>query len=132
MFCSWIDNYDTTNPEITAVTYPDNNVLFDSRANLNKVAFQDELTYSPGTFGASEVLTVTHSLGYAPNVKVFFEPFAGEVWQMNTGGTGNGFLYNAAQDECQAEIFANTLSITAFKYSNATRRVWYRIYYDTN
>lgn len=132
VYCTWIDNYDGTNPSVGVITYSANKIAYDSRSNFQKIAQQGEVSFTPGTFGTSQTQTITHSLGYQPNAKVYFEAFSGEVWPLNIGGTRNGFLYDGPQDECEANIYINTLDIKYYKYSNATRRAWYRIYYDAN
>lgn len=130
VFCTWIDDYDNSNPTITTQSYTSEPTQFDSRLNYQKIFMQGELSFSAGTLGSTQTRTVTHNLGYTPNAKVFFESFSGEVWPMHIGGAGNGLLYDYAQDECSAEIYDTYMDVTMYRFSNAVRRAWYRIYYD--
>ena len=130
IWCSWIDDFDTTNPSIAYEVYPDNPVQFDSRENYQKISDQNVLTFTAGTFGATETQSVSHSFSYIPNAKVWFEAFAGEVWPLNAGGATNPFLIDDAQDECQLSIDSNSIDVTLTKFSNASKRAWYKCYYD--
>lgn len=132
VYCSWIDDYDDTNPLVETQQYTSEPVQFDSGANYQKIRDQDVLSFTPGTFGATETQTIDHDLGYTPNVKVFFEAFSGEVWPLNIGGARNPLLYTSTQDECQADIYDDRVEITYYKFSNDTRRAWYRLYYDAD
>ncbi len=132
LYCSWIDNYDNTNPLETVETYSDVPQQFDSRENYQKIQNQDVVSFTPGTFGAIETQVIANPLGYTPNVKVWFEAFAGEVWPLNAGGTSNLFLVDDAQDESSLSIGTNNFSITMRKFSNTTKRAWYKQYYDAN
>lgn len=129
VWCSWIDDYDSTNPLIDVISYDDQPVQFDSRLNYQKVFANGVASFTPGTFGSQQTNVITHSLGYTPNSKVFFEAFSGEVWPLNAGGQ---FQYDNAQDECELFIYTNRIEITMSRYSNSNRRAWYRIYYDAN
>lgn len=132
VWCSWIDDYDTSNPTIDTVTYSSNPTQFDSRENYQKIADQDVLNFSPGTFGAEETKTVIHDLGYAPNAKVYFEAFANEVWPLNAGGVNNLFLVDDFQEEAELRITNTEIEVKMGRYSNSVRRAWYRIYYDAS
>lgn len=128
VYCSWIDDYDGTNPLVTTQSYTDVQTQFDSRLNYQKIASTPVLSFS-GV--GSSTQSVTHPLGYAPNAKVYFEAFAGEVWPLNAGGASNTFLYDFVnQDECSLEITSSLLSVTMDKQSAGTRRAWVRGYYD--
>lgn len=132
VYCSWIDDYDTTNPLVTTQQYTSEPKQFDSSLNYQKIKDQNVRTFSAGTFGATETITIDHDLGYEPNVKVYFEAFSGEVWPLNIGGVRNPLLYVSTQDECGAEIYDDRIEITYYKYSNQARRAWYKIYYDAD
>ena len=129
VWCSWIDDYDTTNPFITAQSYTSVPTQFDSRLNYQKIFDQNVLNFTPGTFGSAETKTVTHTLGYTPNAKVFFEAFPNEVWPLNAG---QQFTYDGAQDECRLSIYSDRIDVSMDRFSNAAKRAWYRIYYDAN
>ena len=126
----WIDDYDDTNPLVEGLQDNEKQLNFDSRSNYQKVYAQGEATYDPGTFGSVSVVSITHDLLYKPNAKAFFEPFSGEVWPLNAGGLSNPSLYDFAQDEAYMQIYSDRLDITVSRFSNDTRRVWYRIYFD--
>lgn len=127
---SWIDTYDGSNPLVDSYSAPQKSVLFDSRDNYQKINKEGTTTYPSGTFGSAHTVTVSHSLGYIPNAKAYFEPIAGEVWPLNAGGIQNPFLYDGNQDEAFMRIYNNRLEIEVLRFSGATRRVWYKIYYD--
>lgn len=129
VYCSWIDDYDTTNPAIEAVQYTTVPTQFDSRLNYQKISDQNVLNFSAGTFGSIETKTVLHPLGYAPNAKVFFEAFPNEVWPLNASSQ---FQYDFAQDECTLSIYSDRIDINMFRFSNAAKRAWYKVYYDAN
>lgn len=130
VYCSWIDDYDSTNPLIETVSYTDNPIQFDSRVNFQKIHSQGELSFSAGTLGSQETLTATHGLGYVPNAKVWFEAFLNEVWPLNAGGLSNNFLVDDEQDECELSINLDFINVTFYRYSNTVKRAWYKIYYD--
>lgn len=125
--CSWIDDYDDTNPSIQSIMYRTKPIAFDSRVNLQKI-YDHGVTSITGA-GLSKV--IAHPLGYIPNAKVFFEAFPGEVWQLNTGGATNPFLWDAAnQREGYLTITASNIKITLEGGTGYPARAWYRIYYD--
>lgn len=130
VYCSWIDDFDTTNPLVDVAQFNSAPTQFDSRLNYQKIFRQGVLTYSPGTFGVTEVQTVAHSLGYSPNAKVWFEAFTGEIWPLIAGGNDDPFLYSLTQDECRLSIDDTKITVSLDKFSNATHRAWYKIYYD--
>lgn len=130
VWCSWIDNYDSTNPTIDVVNYSSTPVQFDSRVNYQKIYDQNVLNYSAGTFGSTQTNSVLHPFGYVPNAKVFFEAFPNEVWSLNAGGALNQFNYDSAQDECTLEIYSDRIDVKMFRYSNTAKRAWYRLFYD--
>lgn len=132
VIAAWIDGYDNSDPLIDEYHAPDNPVTFDSRLNYQKIYDQNVATYSAGTFGSPATVTVNHTLGYLPNVKAYFEPIAGEVWPFNAGGLSNMFIYSASQDEAFMQIYNNRVEFKITRYSNAQRRIWYKIYYDSN
>lgn len=126
VICSWIDNYDSSNPSIESIMYRDKPFSLDSRLNYQKIYNQDVLT-----FNSSSTQTVLHELGYIPNAKGFFEPFPGEVWPLNSGGVSNPFLIDpATQLEGYIEIYSDRISVNVLGGTNFPARVWYRIYYD--
>lgn len=132
IFCRWIDDFDNTNPSIESISYNTQPIQFDSRANFQKAYEMGVMNFTAGTFGATQTVSVAHNLGYAPNVKVWVESFANEVWLLNGGGLSNLFNVSLSQDEYELTITDSNISVKIFKYSNQPRRAWYRIYYDAN
>lgn len=131
VWCSWIDDYDGTNPSIETISYTDQPIEFDSRENFQKLAMpQQLLTFSAGTFGSTETQNVIHTLGYTPNTKVFFEAFSGEVWPLNAGGTSNIFRIDDSQDEAYISITSSLVSVSMDRFSNTSKRAWVRVFYD--
>lgn len=126
----WIDTYDATNPLVPSFHAQEQPVLFDSRVNYQKIHTEGSTTYSAGTFGAAQTVTVNHTLGYAPNSRGWFESISGEVWPMHKGGASNPFNYSFAQDEALIKIYSDRIDIEVNKFSNATRKIWYKIYVD--
>lgn len=130
VYCTWIDDYDDTNPLVSTVSYSDSSLQFDSRLNYQKIYRQRKLDFTAGTGGSTETQSIGHSLGNYPNTKLYFEAFPNEVWPLNAGGANNFFNYDSAQDEAKLEIFANSVSFSLLRFSNSSKRAWYRIYYD--
>jgi hypothetical protein len=126
----WIDDYDTSNPSVESYVSANKDTKFDSRLNYQKIALSDSTTYSAGTFGSVQTVQIPHPLGYMPNAKVFFEPISGEVWPLISGGVNNPFLYDASQDEGYMQIYSDRIDVVISRFSNASRRIWHRIYYD--
>lgn len=127
---AWIDNYDGSNPLVPELSNGTNKAIFDSRANYQKIYSQGVDTYSAGTFGSEYIVSIAHPLGYIPNAKAWFEPILGEVWPLIAGGATNPFLYSFSQDEAYMTITSSFVNINVIRYSNASRRVWYKIYRD--
>lgn len=130
VWCNWIDDYDTTNPWVTPITYSDNPLQFDTRENYQKIYTYGELSFAAGTAGSQSTQSVTHPFTYYPNAKVFFEAFSNEVWPLNSGGTTNPFLVDDTQDTCQLSIGSSTVDVTLERFSNTVKRAWYKVYYD--
>lgn len=129
VWCNWIDDYDSTNPSIEAISYTTVPTQYDSRENYQKVYDQNVLTFSPGTFASDETQIVTHDLGTNPNAKVWYEAFSGEVWPLNAAGF---FQVSDTQEEAELFITSVNIRITMYRRSNQNRRAWYKIYYDSN
>lgn len=121
---SWIYDFDTTNPLVQSYMSTTKDRLFDTSMNYQKIFKQGELS-----FGSSSTKSVTHSLGYRPNFRVFYEALPGEVWPMYAGGTANPFLYDFDMAECQARMKTTDLDVQLSSVTS-TRRAWYKIYLD--
>lgn len=128
----WIDNYDGSDPSVEIESNDDSPLVYDSRYNLQKIYDQNQLSVAAGTLGSTQTITVSHSLNYTPNVKAWFEPFEGQIWPLNSGGLSNPYVIDFAQDEAYARIYDNKVDFIFVRFSNASRRAWYRIYYDQN
>jgi len=125
VICFWIDDYDATNPLVDSFFDSTKPLAFDSRLNYQKILMQGELTFT-GTGGTQ---SVSHNLGYMPNVWLYFESNPDQVWQAIQGGVDNVWLYNySTQAEIEYGISITDLNITLTAPSSASRRVWYRIY----
>lgn len=124
VICFWIDDYDTTNPAISAFSNADKPLAFDSRLNYQKIAQQGELSLT----GPSGSTTIAHNLGYMPNVWVYFESNPGQVWPVTLGGAGNPWLYlYSTQREIEYSISSTTLNLELVGGTGSCK-VWYRIY----
>lgn len=125
----WIDDYDTTNPSVPPTVGTQSEIYFDSRLNYQKIAAQGTFTIPAATISTSN--TVFHGLGYKPNVRVYNEMKAGEVWLANYAGIGNYWQYDVDMVETEVEINDNTLVIySSGGISSPATRVWYTVYYD--
>lgn len=125
LICSWIDNFDTSNPIVNVSLNYNTNVLFDSRTNYQKIALQGSVFMAQNTS-----VSIPHHLGNTPNAKVFFEAFVGQIWPANSGGTGNPWLYDFTN---QAELYFTTDSANLNIFlngGNSSRNVYYRVFYD--
>jgi hypothetical protein len=129
VLCSWIDDFDTTDPLITPVLNTTSNFYFDTRSNYQKIYHQDVGTVT----GISGTVNYIHGLGRRPNFKVFFESVTGQVWPAIAGGVNDFFLYDPSlQYECAATITSSTLSMALQGgASSVSARVWFRIYLDS-
>lgn len=130
IIATWIHDYDSTNPSVGAFTDAPTKALFDSRNNYQKIYLEDDTTYSAGTFGSQQTVSITHNLGYKPNAKAWFESISGEVWPLHAGGVSNVFNYSITQDEAVLKIYTDRIDIVVTRFSNAARRIWYKVYYD--
>jgi hypothetical protein len=121
---SWIPDYDNTNPLVSSYVSSNKTKVFDTSINYQKVYLQNALSYtSPST------QSVTHSLGYRPNFRVFYEAFNGQVWPCYSGGTANPFLYDSSMVECIASVTTTSLSVELLSVTG-TKRAWYKVYLD--
>jgi hypothetical protein len=127
LICSWIDDYDDQDWYVEPKELGSKPLVFDTRANYQKIFEQDVLTFN--NTGVSSTRTVIHNLGYTPNAKLFVEDFDGEVWSMNFGGATNPFSIDTDQAEASFYVDATILSVTAF-FVTGVKRIWYRIYRD--
>lgn len=132
VWCSWIDDYDTSNPYVTPAQYTDTKTQFDSRLNYQKIYTAPELSFTAGVFGATETQSIAHPFAYTPNAKVWFEAFPGEVWSLNSGGASNPFLVDNAQNLGEIFIDSNSVDVKMFKFSNTTIRAWVKVFYDAD
>ena len=129
LVCTWINNYDTSNPLINFVNQSTNTSItaFDSRQNYQKIALSGMLT--PTNTGS---FPINHNLGYAPNYKLYFNSLPGQVWPAIAGGAGDFWNYESQQ--CELSGVANSTSLIVSydvgSGSASSFNLWYRIYYD--
>jgi hypothetical protein len=131
LVCSWIDDYDTSDPAITPVFQPVSGTpIFDSRDNYQKIFKQGVFTAS--SLAADNLATIDHNLGYSPNYKLYIEAFSGQVWPESAAGVSNFWNYDPNhQSEVTAITTTSQLKMDCFlPASGHTTRVWYRIYLD--
>lgn len=132
LVCSWIEDWDTTNPTIDAFDDlpPTYTQTFNSRSIIPSIVQKGVVQASTASvFMTSVQVQTPHNLGYAPEMKVYFEAFSNEVWPMNAGGAANPYLV----DDSQLELVAFTgtaqlATVFTIKASNGTRRAWYSLY----
>lgn len=130
--CSWIKDYDTTNPSVPAFSDLPSayTQVFNSRNSVPAIIQQDVVNMSTSSTSLTPVVTpVAHPFGYAPNMKVYVEAFSGEVWPLNYGGASNPYLVDDGQVEAQAFTDTSNLILDAsMKASMGTKRMWYMLY----
>lgn len=130
MVCTWIDDYDATNPLVQPVLETTSSAYFDSRKNYPKILDVDSFNLTSS--GSSHSVAYSNS-GRASNVKAYFESKPGQVWPMINGGSQDIWLNDPS---VQYELTANIgTSDVLFTYSSggssaATAKVWYKIYYE--
>lgn len=84
--------------------------------------------------GASSVLLTTHSLGYIPRAKVWFEPIAGQLWPLvryqysnSDGGPGTTLQITGSLRITSSAIYAEISNATG---STADVPIYWRVYLD--
>lgn len=123
----WIDNFDASNPLVPPTTGTQSQVYFDSRLNAQKIFKQGVQTLN----GVNGTATITHNLGYEPNVRVYNEMLPNQVWPANFGGVKNPWVYNIDMTECEVQITSTDVKIFfGGSVSSPPARFWYIIYYD--
>lgn len=133
IICTWIDDYDATNPLITPVLQTTGSAYFDTRQNYQKILSSGVVSVSNPGVGNTGTHTIAHNLGYAPDYKLFFESLPNQVWPQINGGAQDTWIYNYNN---QYELFGivddNNLVISydGGNSSAASLRIWYKIYYD--
>lgn len=126
--CTWIDNYDTTDPLVTPVLQTTDSAYFDSRHNYQKILASGTLTLHGGT-GLTQV--PYDNSGHFSNFRVYFESEPGQVWPAIWGGSQDPWLNDpTTQGEIAAYIDDSTLWLVYTGSSATTFRVWYKIYYE--
>lgn len=132
ILATWIDDYDTTNPNTPPISTLGQPTSFNSTNNVPKIYKQGVVNVSTSSGVVVGVFsTVPHDLGGYQNYKVHIEAFPGEVWPQNFGGSSNAFYFDGNQIEAQSFMSTTELAIdTNIKSSHGTRKVFYRIYGD--
>lgn len=132
--CSWIEDFDNTNPLIKptfqSVNADASVTTFDSRENYQKIFYNQVQSITPGTFTTSS-LPIPHNLGVTPNHKIFFEALPGQVWP-SIGNTFNSlFAWSDTQMLAYGYVDTANLYIGYQSQSDGSAfRVWPTIYYD--
>jgi len=129
VICSWITDYDENDYFVDISLLGNKPLVFNSANNYQKIFQEGVLTFDNTGVGPS-TQTVIHDLGYTPNAKVFVEDFSGEVWTVNFGGASNPYNIDVSQMEGNYYVDTTLLSASAF-FVTGTKRMWYRIYYDS-
>lgn len=136
--CTWIDNYDNTNPLITPVIQvpagPHPLVTFDSRQNYQKLLINQPYTLNNPGAGFTGTKPIAHNLGYDPNYRLYFESLPNQIWPAISGGVQDIWLYDAAhQFEISGVIDSTNLNLTfnGGISSASTFRAFVKIYYDS-
>jgi hypothetical protein len=124
VIATWIDSYDNTNPLVPSFISSTKSKLFDTSDNYQKIYDQNVLS-----FGSSSTQIVSHSLGYRPNFRVFYEALPGQVWPMFAGGVANPYLYNSAMVEAHGRMKTTGLEVELDSVTVPTR-AWYKVYLD--
>lgn len=132
--CTWINNYDNTNPLIDFVNQSSSSlssVAFDSRANYQKIYYNTPITLSNPGLGNQGISYISHNLGTPTNYRIFFTSLPGQVWPSVPFADGT-WMYEGQQYGVWATNDSTTLSIyySAGSGSASTVTVWPRIYYD--
>ena len=100
---------------------------FTSKANYQKIHSKGSGTLSlSSTFGSTASATVTHNLGYKPNVRVFFEPDNdGDIWVPHQNS-----IYSDATLTYRITNTTVTITATQNGFTGRTVPYYYRIYLD--
>lgn len=129
--CTWIDNYDNTNPLVPAALSSTTGATFDTRYNYQKILQSDVLTL---TSANSSVNVPYSNSGNLSNYKVFFESLPGQVWPMINGGSQDPWLNDTAH-QWEIDPAVNDTELQIFYSGGASAassfRAWYRIYWDS-
>lgn len=109
------------------------NVIFSTRFNFLKTYENDSDTFSVVN-GASSVLLTTHSLGYIPRVKGWFEPISGQLWPMvryqysnSDGGPGTTLQITATLRITSSAVYAEVVNATG---STQNVPMYWKVYLD--
>jgi hypothetical protein len=109
------------------------NVIFSARYNFLKIYENNSDTFSVPV-GANSVLLATHSLGYIPRVKAWFEPISGQLWPLvryqysnSNGGPGTTLSITGSLRITSSAIYAEISNASG---STANVPIYFRIYLD--
>lgn len=111
---------------------PPDNVILSTRYNFLKIYLNGQVSIAISATTPTDYLVATHSLGYIPRARVWYEPVAGQVWPMaseqyaaTTGGTGTTLPIIGDFYLTSSGLYVHIQLATA-----ATILVYYRIYAD--
>lgn len=115
----------------------DSNVIFSTRYNFLKIYLNDTVdvaiaSITPPFDSPISYLLTTHSLGYVPRAKVWYEPVSGQVWPMSdkqysSAGGGSGTSLGTIGDYY---LTSSGLYVRITNSSASTVTFYYRIYAD--
>lgn len=112
---------------------------FDSRVNYQKIYLQDTVALSVADPNSTAAATITHPLGYIPNVRVWFTNGGGNISTAVTDAAGSN-LYPLTSDythyACHYTVTSSALTITLVRGTTSgttiNSTIYYRIYFDGN
>lgn len=115
----------------------DDNVIFNSDFNYQKIALSaSRVNTVPPYAGSPTVVTIPHNLGYAPSVRVWYDPgngrryIAGNLWFLDSNGTGTD--WSSGVNVAYVYVTSSNLVVAYANFSGSNRSVttYYRIYQE--
>lgn len=105
---------------------------FDSRLNYQKIFMSGDIDITANTYPATA--SVTHGLGFKPNVRVWMETGGGRLTTMypnNVSAIPATKIEDADVSGCGFSVDTNNLNIVLYYATpGITRTFYYRIYTD--
>jgi hypothetical protein len=91
-------------------------------------------TLNGSTFLYEKVITIPHSLGYVPMIRVYYEPYTnGAVWPATgsrVSGAGAGLAYGDIMCLWEVDSTNLTISLESVNSQTGSREVYWVIYWD--
>jgi hypothetical protein len=112
------------------------NTLFATGYNYQKVALKNSGTVVvPNNTPNFDTNTITHSLGYIPSVRVWYDPGNGRRFPISEEEYTDDTSFTSETNQVVARAYLTTTTLVIqFKNasgSNKTVNYWYKVYYDT-